>query len=81
MFAGLHPSIILPMGSILACLPLVWLMLRRRSRMRKFAKQLPDALELISTTRTLRYRQRVSNGSVQNTRATPASSPISTTPK
>ncbi len=46
--AGMHPSIVLPMGLMLAVLPLGWLLFRRRRRFKQFAKQLPDALELIS---------------------------------
>jgi tight adherence protein B len=60
VFAGMHPSIILPMGLMLAGLPLAWLILRRRSRLRKFAKQLPDALELIS--RALRAGHSLGSG-------------------
>ena len=41
-------------------MPLVWLLLRRRSRLRKFAKQLPDALELIS--RALRAGHSLGSG-------------------
>ena len=38
-----------PLGALVgATLPLIWLLLRRRSRFKKFAKQLPDALELIA---------------------------------
>jgi tight adherence protein B len=58
--AGIHPSIILPMGLLLAALPLVWLTLRRRRRFRKFAQQLPDALELIS--RALRAGHSLGSG-------------------
>ncbi len=58
--AGLHPSIVLPMGLMLAALPLGWLMLRRRSRFKKFAKQLPDALELVS--RALRAGHSLASG-------------------
>lgn len=60
VLAGLHPSIVLPMGIMLAVLPFVWLILRRRSRFRKFAKQLPDALELIS--RALRAGHSLASG-------------------
>ncbi|MBL9124596.1 MAG: type II secretion system F family protein [Planctomycetaceae bacterium] len=42
--AGLVPLAAIVMGST----PTIWLMLRRRSRLKKFATQLPDALELIS---------------------------------
>jgi tight adherence protein B len=60
VLAGLHPSIVLPMGLMLASLPLFWLIMRRRGRMRKFAKQLPDALELIS--RALRAGHSLASG-------------------
>lgn len=42
--AGLVPLAAVAMGST----PTIWLLLRRRSRLKKFATQLPDALELIS---------------------------------
>lgn len=60
VFAGLHPSIVLPMGVTLAVLPLAWLLLRRRRRFRQFAKQLPDALELVS--RALRAGHSLASG-------------------
>jgi tight adherence protein B len=60
IIAGLHPSIVVPMGLSLAVLPLVWLILRRRRRIRQFAKQLPDALELIS--RALRAGHSLGSG-------------------
>jgi tight adherence protein B len=60
VIAGLHPSIVLPMGLLLASLPLGWLLFRRRLRMRKFAKQMPDALELIS--RALRAGHSLASG-------------------
>jgi tight adherence protein B len=45
---GINPAVI-PAFTILAgVLPLIWLVMRRRRRLRKFAKQLPDALELIA---------------------------------
>lgn len=58
--AGLHPTIALPMGLMLAVMPLAWLMLRRSRRFKKFAKQLPDALELIS--RALRAGHSLASG-------------------
>jgi tight adherence protein B len=58
--AGLHPSIVLPMGISLAALPLGWLLLRRRRRFKEFAKQLPDALELIA--RALRAGHSLASG-------------------
>jgi tight adherence protein B len=58
--AGLHPTIVLPMGLMLAALPLGWLLFRRRRRFRQFAKQLPDALELVS--RALRAGHSLASG-------------------
>lgn len=46
--AGIHPALIPVMAILAALLPTAWLLLRRRKRFRLFAKQLPDALELIS---------------------------------
>jgi tight adherence protein B len=60
VFAGFHASIVLPMGLLLAGLPLGWLLLRRRKRLRQFAKQLPDALELVS--RALRAGHSLASG-------------------
>jgi tight adherence protein B len=60
VLAGIHASIALPMGMILAVLPLVWLLMRRRRRFRQFAKQMPDALELIS--RALRAGHSLASG-------------------
>ena len=48
IFSGGHPGLI-PFAAVLCgVLPLMWLILRRRRRLRAFAKQLPDALELMS---------------------------------
>ncbi len=60
VFSGMHPSIVLPMGVGLAVLPLGWLLFRRRHRFRQFAKQLPDALELVS--RALRAGHSLASG-------------------
>ncbi len=60
VIAGLHPSIVLPMGLMLAALPFGWLLLRRRKRLRQFAQQLPDALELVS--RALRAGHSLASG-------------------
>jgi tight adherence protein B len=60
VFAGLHPSIVVPMGLILATLPMIWLVLRRRRRFKQFAKQLPDALELVA--RALRAGHSLASG-------------------
>ncbi len=55
------PFGLLPISAV-ACgvLPLGWLIMRRRKRMRKFAQQLPDALELIG--RALRAGHSLSSG-------------------
>ncbi len=47
-------------GVVLGSIPLVWLLLRRRSRFNKFAKQLPDALELVA--RALRAGHSLASG-------------------
>jgi tight adherence protein B len=60
ILAGLHPSIVLPTGIILALLPVAWLLLKRRKRLKQFAKQLPDALELVS--RALRAGHSLASG-------------------
>lgn len=52
----LYPGVALLFGAI----PLVWLLLRRRSRFKKFAKQLPDALELVG--RALRSGHSLASG-------------------
>lgn len=52
----LFPVIALLCGSM----PLCWLLLRRRSRFKKFAKQLPDALELVG--RALRSGHSLASG-------------------
>lgn len=57
---GISPLII-PVFTILAgVLPLLWLVLRRRKRLKAFAKQLPDALELIA--RALRAGHSLASG-------------------
>lgn len=58
--AGLHPSIVVPMGLMLAVLPMGWLLMRRRRRFKQFAKQLPDALELVA--RALRAGHSLASG-------------------
>lgn len=50
-----------PLGAaIMAAMPLLWLMWRRKKRLKSFAVQLPDALELIS--RALRAGHSLSSG-------------------
>ncbi|MBI3837353.1 MAG: type II secretion system F family protein [Planctomycetia bacterium] len=60
VFAGMHPGLVLPMGISLAVLPWLWLLLRRRKRFRQFARQLPEALELVS--RALRAGHSLASG-------------------
>jgi tight adherence protein B len=52
----LYPVVALLFGTF----PLMWLLLRRRSRFKKFAKQLPDALELVG--RALRSGHSLASG-------------------
>jgi tight adherence protein B len=47
-FAGVQVALAPVMGIASASLPFVWLIFKRRRRLKKFAVQLPDALELIS---------------------------------
>jgi tight adherence protein B len=57
---GLHPAFI-PLAALGGgVLPLVWLVMRRRRRMNRFAQQLPDALELIA--RALRAGHSLASG-------------------
>jgi tight adherence protein B len=59
-------------GGFLAILPIIWLLMRRKRRLRKFAAQLPEALELIA--RALRAGHSLAAG--MNLVATEASAPI-----
>jgi len=54
--APLYPAVALLFGTF----PLIWLLLRRRSRFKKFGKQLPDALELVG--RALRSGHSLASG-------------------
>jgi tight adherence protein B len=47
-FAGFNVALVPVMGGALASMPMLWLMWRRKKRLKAFAAQLPDALELIS---------------------------------
>jgi tight adherence protein B len=47
-------------GLVFACMPVGWLAWRRRGRFKKFARQLPDAMELIA--RALRSGHSLSSG-------------------
>ncbi|HVU89083.1 MAG TPA: type II secretion system F family protein [Pirellulales bacterium] len=60
MVAG-FPAPMTPLGALaMATLPLLWLMFRRGKRMKAFAVQLPDALEL--TARALRAGHSLASG-------------------
>jgi len=46
--AGMNVLFAPPAGGFLAILPILWLLMRRKRRLKKFAAQLPEALELIA---------------------------------
>jgi tight adherence protein B len=46
--AGLNAAFLPAFAIVTGLLPLLWLIMRRRRRLRKFGKQLPDALELVA---------------------------------
>jgi tight adherence protein B len=55
------PFALLPVVAlVLACLPFVWLLWRRKRRLKAFAVQLPDALEMLA--RALRAGQSLASG-------------------
>ncbi|MFQ5731595.1 MAG: type II secretion system F family protein [Planctomycetaceae bacterium] len=58
--AGVPVPLIPPMAVLPALLPLVWLLWRRKRRFKAFARQLPDALELIA--RALRSGHSLASG-------------------
>ncbi len=60
IFARLHAGFIPVMGFGLGLMPLFWLTFRRKRRFKKFAKQLPDALELMG--RALRAGHSLASG-------------------
>jgi tight adherence protein B len=51
----LHPALLPLAGLLMGALPAMWLLFRRKRRLRAFATQLPDALEMMA--RTLRAGQ------------------------
>ena len=57
---SVHPAIMPLMGLMMAAVPLCWLLFRRKRRLKAFASQLPDALEMIA--RTLRSGQSLAFG-------------------
>ena len=58
--AGLHPGLWPVMALTMGALPLFWLLFRRKRRLKAFAKQLPDALELVA--RALRAGHSLASG-------------------
>jgi tight adherence protein B len=56
----IHPALLPLIGLFTASLPLMWLLLRRKRRLKTFAAQLPDALEMLA--RTLRAGQSLAFG-------------------
>lgn len=57
---GMHPGILPVLAVMMAFLPLMWLTMRRKRRMKAFAVQLPDALEMLA--RALRAGQSLPAG-------------------
>jgi tight adherence protein B len=57
---GISPLIVPVFTILTGILPLLWLLLRRRKRLKAFARQLPDALELIA--RALRAGHSLASG-------------------
>ena len=56
----IHPALLPLVGLLMGSLPLMWLLLRRKRRLKAFAAQLPDALEMLA--RTLRAGQSLAFG-------------------
>ena len=71
--AGMNVLFAPLVGGFLAILPILWLLMRRKRRLRKFAAQLPEALELIA--RALRAGHSLAAG--MNLVATEMAAPIS----
>jgi tight adherence protein B len=72
--AGMNVLFAPLVGGFLAVLPILWLLMRRKKRLRKFAAQLPEALELIA--RALRAGHSLAAG--MNLVASEMSAPIAT---
>ena len=70
---GIHPALMPLVGVFMGSLPLMWLLFRRKRRLKAFAAQLPDALEMLA--RTLRAGQSLAFGF--NMVATEMPAPIS----
>ncbi len=57
---GMHPGLLPPIGGSLASVPVLWLLWRRRRRLRTFGIQLPEALDMLA--RALRSGQSLGAG-------------------
>lgn len=57
---GLPIAVAPAIGLVLAVIPILWLLMRRRKRLRKFGEQLPEALDMLG--RSLRSGQSLSSG-------------------
>ena len=59
-YAGIHYSLAPLVGVVFGAMPVIWLMFRRKRRLKKFAAQLPEALELVA--RALRAGHSLASG-------------------
>lgn len=57
---GVNPALVPLAAILLGCLPIVWVLFRRKRRIKQFASQLPDALEMLA--RSLRAGQSLGFG-------------------
>lgn len=57
---GIYPALLPVVAIFMGALPLLWVLFRRRKRLKTFASQLPDALEMLS--RSLRAGQSLGFG-------------------
>jgi len=57
---GIHPLLMVVLGGVMAGLPILWLFMRRKRRLKAFAVQLPNALEMLG--RSLRAGQSLAAG-------------------
>jgi len=60
LFLGVHPALVPLLGMFLAVVPVLWLLWRRKRRLKKFGAQLPEALDMLS--RALRAGQSLGAG-------------------
>jgi len=60
LFSGMHPAMVPLLGAFLAIVPVLWLLWRRKRRLRSFGAQLPEALDMLA--RALRAGQSLGAG-------------------